>query len=289
MVDKLGFGGATLTNLKSLREIMRLLDTAFEFGIRHFDTAPLYGQGYSEVIYGRFLKNKRNQVTLTTKFGLGNDHNTDTLSVHLILALNYIVKSIRRHPAGASSGTDVYKGPDVRKIDKGSIQRSFETSLKRLQTDYVDYYLLHEGLPSFLTDEAFNYLQELKKQGSVRQIGVGTNALGFKTVNASDFVNWDVLQYDGNEPALTKEIMSKLPGHRHFHHSCLKGFHDPSLQHIPAYQRGGYLISQAVDRNPSGKIIFSTRSVSSIKSNVESFLKFVENPGLVNTLLSQKK
>ena len=80
----LGFGGATLTNLKSLSECLQLLETAYQRGLRHFDTAPLYGQGYSEVIYGKFLKDKRKQITLTSKFGLGEDNNTDKLPVNII-------------------------------------------------------------------------------------------------------------------------------------------------------------------------------------------------------------
>ena len=92
----LGFGGATLTNLKSLKEVLQLLDLAFDYGVRHFDTAPLYGQGYSEVIYGKFLKDKRQQITLTTKFGLGEDNETEKIPVNLILPVNYLVKSIKK-------------------------------------------------------------------------------------------------------------------------------------------------------------------------------------------------
>ena len=96
MAISLGFGGATLTNLKSLGESLQLLDAAYQRGIRHFDTAPLYGQGYSEVIYGKFLKDKRKQITLTSKFGLGEDNNTDKLPVSLILPLNFLVKSLKK-------------------------------------------------------------------------------------------------------------------------------------------------------------------------------------------------
>lgn len=287
MVGKLGFGGATLTNLKSLSEILRILDSAFDNGIRHFDTAPLYGKGYSEVIYGKFLRNKRTQVSVSTKFGLGDNFNTDKLPVHLILALNYIVKSIKRGGSVAPGGQEQYRGPDVRRIDKATVQSSFEKSLRRLNTDFVDYYLLHEAFPSFVTDEAFLYLEELKKRGSIKQLGVGTNALGLRTLDANDLKNWDILQYDGNVPDLVKELMSKFPDHRHFHHSCLKSFHDTAWQRVPVDVRGGFLLAQAATKNNLGKIIFSTRSLSSMKSNIESYNKFSSDPELASSLLSK--
>ena len=69
--SRLGFGtsgimGAALTS----RGRLRLLDAAFDAGIRHFDTAPLYGLGLAEEVLGRFARRCRGDITLTTKFGL---------------------------------------------------------------------------------------------------------------------------------------------------------------------------------------------------------------------------
>src|SRR5207245_2931438 len=54
----------------SQRAPVRLRETAFDAGIRHFDTAPAYGLGASEAIVGEFLARHRGQVSITTKFGL---------------------------------------------------------------------------------------------------------------------------------------------------------------------------------------------------------------------------
>jgi aryl-alcohol dehydrogenase-like predicted oxidoreductase len=69
--SRLGFGtsgimGAALTTSRRLR----LLETAYAHGIRHFDTAPLYGQGEAESLLGQFSRGKRDSITITTKFGL---------------------------------------------------------------------------------------------------------------------------------------------------------------------------------------------------------------------------
>jgi aryl-alcohol dehydrogenase-like predicted oxidoreductase len=145
MAMNLGFGGATLTNLKSLGECLQLLDTAYERGVRHYDTAPLYGQGYSEVIYGKFLKEKRQQITLTSKFGLGEDNNTDKLPVNIILPLNFLVKTLKKKLKGSNEENHPsYSVQNTKRIDQGFIQRSLEKTLRRLQTDHLDYFLLHD-------------------------------------------------------------------------------------------------------------------------------------------------
>ena len=271
----LGFGGATLTNLKSLKEVLQLLDLAFDYGVRHFDTAPLYGQGYSEVIYGKFLKDKRQQITLTTKFGLGEDNETEKIPVNLILPVNYLVKSIKKKLKKSNQeNNQIYSDSQYRKIEKSSIQKSFEKSLKRLKTDYVDYYLLHEGLPSFLTEEAWAYLLQLKKENTVRNIGMGTNVFAIKTLNTNDVALWDVLQYDYSNPLVGKEIMVKFPEKVHFHHSCLRNIDFKKLVDISPEDRGGFLLAQAALNNPNGKIIFSTRSQDSLKKNIKAFLKY---------------
>jgi aryl-alcohol dehydrogenase-like predicted oxidoreductase len=52
------------------QERLQLLECAYDAGIRHFDTAPYYGYGEAERVLGEFLRGKRDQVTITTKFGI---------------------------------------------------------------------------------------------------------------------------------------------------------------------------------------------------------------------------
>ena len=65
--------GHTPAPVPSEREAIALLESAFDVGIRYFDTAPSYGDGVSERRLGRFLKRmpagQRSQVTVATKFG----------------------------------------------------------------------------------------------------------------------------------------------------------------------------------------------------------------------------
>ena len=114
---------------------IRTIDRAIELGCNFIDTA-LYGGGVSEIIVGKALKGKRDNVVLCTKiYGtLGNSptHNGQT-RINLI--------------------------------------RGVEASLKRLQTDYLDLYLLHAFDPHAPVEEIVRTLDDLVHQGKVRYIG----------------------------------------------------------------------------------------------------------------------
>lgn len=276
IINHLGFGGAALTSMRSYYEVKTLLNLAFEQGIRHFDTAVLYGKGYSELIFGLFLKDKRQDITITTKFGLGDTFKMDSMPIEVVLPLNYNFKKIKK-VFSDSSLRDLevaYKPVRQRVIDKKMLEDSFKDSLNRLKTDYVDYYLLHEGLPSFLTNEAFDYLSDLKLQGRVRHIGIGSNILDIKTLNKEDVQDWDVLQYEGNIDEQVIEMMLQFPTKTHFHHSCLKDRDNIELNKIATTDKVGFMLAQAAKLNPKGKIIFSTRNREHLENNINSYIKF---------------
>jgi aryl-alcohol dehydrogenase-like predicted oxidoreductase len=67
----LGFGCASLLRLPDPADRQRLLATAVEYGIRHFDVARFYGLGLAEAELAPLLRHHRGQLTLATKFGLG--------------------------------------------------------------------------------------------------------------------------------------------------------------------------------------------------------------------------
>ena len=114
---------------------IRTIDRAIELGCNFIDTA-LYGGGVSETIVGKALKGKRDKVVLCTKiYGtLGNSPTNSGLT-----RINLI--------------------------------RGVEASLKRLQTDYLDLYLLHAFDPNSPVEEIVRTLDDLVHQGKVRYIG----------------------------------------------------------------------------------------------------------------------
>jgi aryl-alcohol dehydrogenase-like predicted oxidoreductase len=120
-------------------ESIATIHSAFDRGINFIDTAPVYGQGHCEEIVGQALKKygKRDQIVLATKVGL----------------------TMENHGA-------------FRDCRKHVIVKELETSLKRLQVDYIDLYLVH--WPDRLTPfaETAEVLHEFLNQGKIRAVGV---------------------------------------------------------------------------------------------------------------------
>ena len=108
--------------------------TAIDVGINFFDTADIYGGGQSEEFLGRALGLRRNEVVLATKFGMKVDEQ-------------------RR---GAK--------PDY-------VRQAVEDSLRRLRTDRIDLYQLHQPDPSTPIADTLGALDELVRAGKVREIG----------------------------------------------------------------------------------------------------------------------
>ena len=103
-VPILGFGCSSLTSVGQ-KQALRLLESAFDSGIRHFDTARYYGYGEAEGILGGFLKSYRGQVTVTTKFGIDPPRRTSALQTFLSKAMHSVWWTLRGiwRPACANS------------------------------------------------------------------------------------------------------------------------------------------------------------------------------------------
>ena len=168
-LSPLSFGGAPIGNLyQGVDEAVAAdaVERAWHLKVRHFDTAPYYGYGLSEVRLGNVLAAlPRDSFTLSSKVG------------RLI------------EDASGSTGHDGFAVDGKRAIfdySRDGILRSVEASLKRLRTDRIDILLLHdigelthgERHPAVLQQalaEALPAMAELRTQGVCRAIGIGVN------------------------------------------------------------------------------------------------------------------
>jgi aryl-alcohol dehydrogenase-like predicted oxidoreductase len=126
-------------------ESIRAVHTALDMGINFFDTAANYGAGHSEIVLGRALKGNRDKAVIATKFG-------------------HIVNEKEK---------TVYGDPD--QIIK-NVRTDVENSLRRLQTDYIDIYQLHDGgYDPKLALELQPVLEELVSAGKIRWYGWSTD------------------------------------------------------------------------------------------------------------------
>ncbi|WP_026690370.1 aldo/keto reductase [Alteribacter aurantiacus] len=165
----IGLGTAPLGNMfrnVSDEEALATIQTAWDEGIRYFDTAPFYGFGLSEIRLGEVLSNyERSDFILSSKVG------------RIILNEEEQKSGLFEHGRKNKMLTDYTRDGTL---------RSIEDSLKRLKTDHLDMVFVHDISPDFLGDEwtakfeeaqngAFPVLDELREEGVIKSWGLGVN------------------------------------------------------------------------------------------------------------------
>ncbi|MFN0170142.1 MAG: aldo/keto reductase [Bryobacteraceae bacterium] len=132
-VSRACFGTMTFGSQVNEAGAARIIDRCSDLGINFVDTANVYSQGVSEEYLGRILKGRRQQVILASKV---------------------------RGKMG--------EAPDESGLSRAAILRGIDDSLRRLQTDYLDLYYLHQ--PDYATpiEETLETMDTLVRQGKVR-------------------------------------------------------------------------------------------------------------------------
>lgn len=126
-------------------ESIRAIHAALDADVTLFDTAANYGAGHSEVVLGRALAGRRENVVIATKFA------------HIVNEAEKTVYS------------------DDEQILK-NVRQDVENSLRRLQTDYIDIYQLHEAqYDPELALTLRDVLEELVEEGKIRWYGWSTD------------------------------------------------------------------------------------------------------------------
>lgn len=135
--NNFGRAGSATQGLDGTRDV---IDAALDHGVTFFDTAALYGgpESLSETLIGRALHDRRDEVVIATKFG---------------------------HTGGPEPAEWGRRGsPEF-------IRKAAEASLRRLRTDRIDLFQLHEPDPETPIAETLGALNELVDEGKVSEIG----------------------------------------------------------------------------------------------------------------------
>lgn len=159
-----GFGTSRLHHLATSAERQRVLAAAWEAGIRHFDTAPLYGHGLAERELATFLKG-RLEAVVATKVGLLPAPWIAPLPT-LLMRPAIAARAVARRVTGDRDRRPVVTPALVR----GTVERS----LRRLGRDRIDLSLLHEPAPERVEDIAAisSTYEALMGEGKVRAWGL---------------------------------------------------------------------------------------------------------------------
>ena len=183
--------------LPNLDQALVTLETAYDHGITHFDAARVYGSGVCESIVGQFLRNKRDAVTVTTKLGL-EPPAVPLLNPSTLFTIKKIVRAV---PGVEAALRSLIKRQPVKVARFSTIEaeRSLETSLKEMATDYVDALLLHEcSLGEANAEEILLFLETVIRKGKVRYCGVGTAFANLPKDLDELKSSYSIVQFDSN-------------------------------------------------------------------------------------------
>ena len=144
LVSEIGFGAWAISGRgygpTDDKDSIRALHRALDLGVNFIDTADIYGDGHSEELIGRVLKERNDkEAIIATKFGW-----------------------------------DFYRDGGIRSnLKRNYISFALEKSLKRLGREWIDIYQIHNSKPDDIErDNVYETLDEFKKQGKIRFYGV---------------------------------------------------------------------------------------------------------------------
>ena len=120
-------------------ESLSTIHRALDLGVTFLDTADMYGRGHNEELVGRAIRDRRQQVTLATKFGIVRTDNPKERSI---------------------SGRPEY------------VRQACEASLKRLGVEVIDLYYQHRVDPKTPIEETVGAMAALVQEGKVRYLGL---------------------------------------------------------------------------------------------------------------------
>jgi aryl-alcohol dehydrogenase-like predicted oxidoreductase len=146
-VSRLCFGTMTFGKPVQQEDAKAMIETCLAAGINFVDTANMYQLGAAEEILGKTLKGIRDRVVLTSKVRM-----------------------------------KMGEQPDEVGLSRRAIERAIEDSLRRLQTDYLDIYFLHQPDYDVPIDETLEAMETLVKAGKVRYPGT------------SNYASWQLVQ-----------------------------------------------------------------------------------------------
>jgi len=207
-VSLVGLGCNNFGGRADFEATRKVVHKALDLGITLFDTADIYGnRGSSEDFLGQLLGDRRKDIVLASKFGMAMD--------------------------------------DVGKLTGASrryIMSEVEASLRRLRTDWIDLYQLHQPDPRTPIEETLRAMDDLVRQGKVRYIGC-SNLNAWQTVEAlwtSKHLNLNAfISYQNEYSLLVRDIDREL----------IPAMQAYGLGLLPFYPLAGGLLTGKYKRN----------------------------------------
>lgn len=293
---RLGFGSSSILGGLNRRQSLALLESAFNEGIRHFDTAPMYGYGEAESCVGEFLERHRGAVTITTKFGIAPGQQSGLVRVARELArpmlqrLPAIKKRLQKLRRPLHTAPENLLKPALPNpiFSVENARRTLDNSLSRLRTERIDVWLLHDVKAIDLdepgrSEPLLRLMQDAVSQGKVGTFGVGSDRNVIPALLDRHVLFCPVAQYEWSvlDPAIHQPNVFRI------HHRALQQ-HFHSLANLLEQDRAicrrwsesvgqdlqqpgmlaRLMVKSAYLLNPDSILLFSSKSPQHIRENV---------------------
>jgi D-threo-aldose 1-dehydrogenase len=290
ILSQIGFGCAYVVSGPEAKSSIRALEAAIEAGLRHFDVAPSYGMGTAEDVVGTALRRVRSEVSIASKAGLSRPRGGSCF-----IALRTVAGPMRRMFPRITRGigAEIAGRATGRRFSVESIEHSLTETLRRLRTDYLDLFLLHEAGLNDISDEVLTFIDKRRKEGVVRALGIASSFEPGAEILRQHPSVFDVVQYSWN--VLNGKLLDPVNGAFIVTHRAILGAFEPLrawLQNdqsmasrlsvitgVDLSQDGilaDVLLGAALSANESGIVLAASRRVDRIRH----FGEIVRNPSI---------
>lgn len=288
ITTRLGFGCSSVMGALGRKDSLRLLEAAFDAGIRHFDVAPSYGYGEAESCLGEFIARHPGQLTVTTKFGIppakqsGAKAFIRNAARPVLKALPALKKKLAKV---AVSSHAVTRAPQP-KFTAAEAQASLERSLRALNSNYVDVWLLHEATAESLQDEGLlRYLEDAVQSGKIGTFGFGGEGHKVSDLLSHVPAYCRVLQFEWS--VLDAPVSPAISSFRFHHRALTQNFRDLHTRFqvdkelckqgneatgaalTNAELLASLMLKASLQMNPASVILFSSKSANHIHHNAQ--------------------
>ena len=283
---RLGFGCSSLMGATGRRESLRLLESAFDAGIRHFDVAPMYGYGEAESCLGEFLQRHRSDVTVTTKYGIPPAKSSPLIGFARAIAGPVLktLPGLKQRLTGVAHA--VTHNDERATFTAEQASASLQRSLAALCTDRIDVWLLHEVTAADLKDDALlHFLEDQTAQGTIGAFGIGSSPDKIEALLAQHPAYCRILQYEWSVLDTTTPPSNSFRIHHRALTSNFQTLHAALAERKDIYVRWSQavatdlaepanlarlMLKASLVLNPASIILFSSKKPKHIQSNVQA-------------------
>jgi D-threo-aldose 1-dehydrogenase len=283
---RLGFGCSSVMGSLGQRKSLRMLEGAFDAGIRHFDVAPMYGYRQAEACLGEFLQRHPQDTSVTTKYGIAAPKKSALagLARGLVRPVLSSLPGMKKRLAQTAARV-AGRSPRTPFTAAGA-QASLERSLTALRRDHIDFWLLHEVQASDIdgaeSDGLLRTLEDAVASGKVGRFGVASGREKIPALATAHPAFCRTQQYEWSvlDPLPERSVAFRI------HHRALSGRFVAIHQELAARPKTAdrwsseigidisrrqnlaqLMLKAALVGNPQSIILFSSKSPQHVAGN----------------------